>query len=161
MSEFAVALLAMIISAISVVIAVAALTYARRQAQAAEASATSAQISADAAAETARIVADEAEAARHGWQIERNGRDTYLLRNTGTVGAHEVQLNGNFSPIGFDPQTPGVMVNIGSGQAATFWAATDMQNPGGDIVITWRNQLVEGQAELGERRGWTEQLPSQ
>ena len=161
MSEFAVAVLAVIISAISLVIAVVALTYARRQTQAAEASATSAQVSAVAAAETARLATAEAEAARHGWRIERSGRDTYLLRNTGTAGAHEVQLNGNFSPIGFDPQTPGVMIDIGSGQAATFWAATDMQNPGGDVIVTWRNQLVEGQAELGERRGWTEQLPSQ
>lgn len=160
MSEFAVAVTAMVIAGIAVVVSLAALGYARRQTKAAEESATSARVSADAAAETARIALDAEKNAQHGWQIERVGNDRYALRNTGTLSAHEVQVAGNFDPIAFDLQHPTATVDIGPGQAATFWAATDMQSSGGDVVITWCNQVVPGQAALTPRTHWIEQLPA-
>jgi hypothetical protein len=174
MSEFAVALTAMIIAGVAVVVSLFALGYAHRQTKAAESSADSAQraadagrdsadsakVSADAAAETARIALEAEKNAQTGWTIERISRDRYALRNTGTLSAHEVELRGNFDPLCFDIQNPQATVDIGPGQSATFWAAVDMQNSGGDVVITWRNQVVRGQAALTPRTHWVEQLPA-
>lgn len=159
MSEYAVAFTAMAIAGLAVLVSLIALRYASRQTKAAEESASSSRLSAEAAAETARIALDAEKNAQHGWQIERVGNDKFALRNTGTLSAHDVQVAGNFDPIGFDIQNPNAMVDIHPGQAAAFWAVTDMEHPGGDVVITWCNQIVQGQADLTPRTHWIEQLP--
>lgn len=157
MSDFAVAVTAVIIAGLAALASLTTLLYTRRQTRAAEASATAARVSADAAAETARIALDAERDAQTGWQIDRVRGERYALRNTGTLIAYEVQLAGNFDPLCFDLENPTATVDIGPRQAATFWAGVDMEHPGGDVVITWRNQVVQGQAAL-TRHSWIEQL---
>ena len=164
MSEFAVAVTAMVIAGIAVVVSLIALGYASRQTKAAEESATaaiasaeSAYVSADAAADTARVALDAEKRARHGWVVERGEPSRYFLRNTGTADAHSVRLLGDFAPIGFDLQQPHEPRDIGAGHSAMFWAIDDIDHRGGDVRITWRNTDEVG--ETGELFMHVTQLP--
>lgn len=157
MSDFAVAVTAVIIAGVAVIVSVIALLYARRQTRAAEESAKSARVSADAAADTARVALDAEKRARHGWVVERGAPSRYFLRNTGTADAHSVRLLGDFAPIGFDLQQPHEPRDIGAGHSAMFWAIDDIEHRGGDVRITWRNADEVG--ETGELFVHVTQLP--
>ncbi|UNN00746.1 hypothetical protein [Rhodococcus opacus] len=162
MSEFTVAVLALIVAAIAVILSGAALRYAYRQTRAAEDSADEAKRSAD-AAERSSELAEVVEKGRHfGWRIERND-DThfpFVLRNVGSLDARDVQLEGAYHPLAFKlgeigPDGP---VDIGSGQCRRFAAHTDIhRNWGGDLTISWTPAAGD---LAGERQTWIEIPPA-
>lgn len=163
MTEFAVSVVAIAISAVALLASVASVLYAHRQWKAASDAVTEARRSAEAAELSARVAAIADENARHGWAIESaaSGNDSlFALRNTGTFDAENVGLRGDFDPVGFDLARPDVTVRIGSGQAITFWALRDTEHAGREVLITWQNQVPGGApGELSEQYGWTEPLP--
>ncbi|QYA99725.1 hypothetical protein I1A62_00615 (plasmid) [Rhodococcus sp. USK10] len=117
-------------------------------------------------AEASRDSADAAIRAEHereyGWRIESHDDPLFcfVLRNTGTVDAEAVALEGAYHPLAFKlgdvgPDDP---VFIGAGQSRRFAAATDIDgNWGGDITITWTPRAGH---RANESQTWVEAPPS-
>ncbi|WP_415394349.1 hypothetical protein ACMTN4_00875 (plasmid) [Rhodococcus globerulus] len=107
--------------------------------------------SADAAHRNLTISELQENRRRHGWTIEPHPQaDRYILRNTGTITATDVQLEGDFFHLRFVTDTD--TVEIAPGEARSFDAASSIDQYGVEIAVTWRSENEK------QRRTWTEVL---
>lgn len=132
---------ALVVSVVSVGIAVWSVVYARRSANASVQSAEASTRSAD--------LAEVVERGRHfGWRIEARTNASlrnYTLRNVGTVDALDVTLTGPYFNIQFrrSEDHDDSVVNIAAGQARLFSVKQAYRDRGGEIHITWTPDLPD------------------
>jgi hypothetical protein len=115
-----------------------------------------ARLSANAATRCADLADTVDSGRRYGWRIEVRTNDKprrfYILRNLGTVGAHNVTLTGDYKELSFlDGQGS---VDIAAGQARLFSAVLPGGNQPGEIHIAWTPDLPDS-----ESLTWTEVPP--
>jgi hypothetical protein len=141
----------------AVVVACLAWFQSLRSANAATRSAGAATKSASASTKSASIAEANEERAKYGWTItlHPNG-DHYVLRNVGTLAAHDVKFPnadqfGRCRFVVHDNTDAGP--SIQPGQAKAFFATPTFSGPLAEIVIDWQ---PEGESE---RRTFNEALP--
>lgn len=141
MGEWGLAVIALVVSGLSVIVAVGSVIYARRSANASVQSAEASTRSAD--------LAEVVERGRHhGWRIEARTNASlrnYTLRNVGTVDALDVTLTGPYFRIRFhrSEDDDDSVVNIAAGQARLFSVMQAHGDRGGEIHITWTPDLPD------------------
>jgi hypothetical protein len=122
-----------------------------RSASAATKSADAATKSADASTKSAAIAEANEERSKYGWKIMLHpDGDNYVLRNVGTLAAHDVKLGNQarFLVHGAD-EGP----SIQPGEAKAFHAISTFSSPSIELVIDWQ---PEGESQ---RRTFNEALP--
>ena len=142
---------------VAVVVAGLAWRQSYRSAQAATKSAGAATKSADAATKSAVIAEANEERAKYGRTItlHPNG-DHYILRNVGTLAAHDVKFanQAEFGQARFmvhDNTGAGPLIQ--PGQAKAFYVLATWSRPNVELVIDWQ---PEGESQ---RRTFNEALP--
>ncbi|OFV79255.1 hypothetical protein [Rhodococcus erythropolis] len=128
-----------LIAIAAVVVAVFAMMQSRRSAEAAHRNLTISELQ-----ENRR---------RNGWTIEPHPQaDRYILRNTGTITATDIELEGDFFHLRFVTDTDTDTVEIAPGEARSFDAISSIDQYGVEIAVTWRSENEE------QRRTWIEVL---
>jgi hypothetical protein len=149
------AIASFVISCLGFVVAAVAVWYGRGQKRAAEVSAAEAKRSADAAAEIAEVErarrADEvadADRSRVLFELERVGRDAYVLRNSGTNTAYGVHVDTG--GMGLDDETADFQ-EFESGREERYWLIRKGGPEGSKqpkhIVVTWHNSPHRSEAQ--------------
>jgi hypothetical protein len=127
-----------------------------RSANAATQSASAATKSADASTKSATIAEANEERAKYGWSITLHpDGDNYVLRNVGTLAAHDVKFGTQDGHPGarFLVHDANEGPSIQPGEAKAFHAFSTWSSPSIELVIDWQ---PEGESQ---RRSFNEALP--
>jgi hypothetical protein len=127
-----------------------------RSANAATQSAGAATKSADASTKSATIAEANEERAKYGWSITLHpDGDNYVLRNVGTLAAHDVKFGTQDGRPGarFLVHDANEGPSIQPGEAKAFHAFSTWSSPSIELVIDWQ---PEGESQ---RRSFNEALP--
>jgi hypothetical protein len=112
------------------------------------------------ASRSAHLAAKNEKRSRYGWEIRVHpDEDRYVLRNTGTLLAHDVTLAADESTfIGFENHKGDTGPDIPPGQSKAFHASfTMMSAPGNEIQIGW---LPDGEKKRRSHFDVLEPIPN-